>query len=230
MISVTLYSLLVVPDPVSETLYVEALHAIFVVLLAVVLLVHLHLLLLGLHQCSLVVVHLIVHVVVVARALDRVLLVEFIQQLHEHLVVVVEPLRFNLLSPVFVVHLHVVKNRIHQHADVRVLVREQFKNDRHDLSLVKHNFTGGPEEQELKERVQNLLNHFVVLLLGTKHILQKFDEVAIGNNIGSSFIAAHSSAEHDTFEDDIVFCIPGHELTLQEVNNALLLHDSFPRV
>jgi len=113
MISVIPYSLLVVPDSVGETLYVEALHAIFVVLFTVVLLLHLHLLLLGLHQCGLVVVHLVIHIVIVARALDRVLLVEFVQQLHEHLVVVVESLRFNLLSPVLIVHLHVVQNSVH---------------------------------------------------------------------------------------------------------------------
>lgn len=121
-ISYQLSLLLVVPDSVSETFNVKTLHTVFIVFLPVVLWIHLHLLLLGLHKGGLVIVHFVVHVVVVARALDRVLFVELIQQLHENLVMVVETLRLDFLAPVLIVHLHIVENSIHQHANVRILV------------------------------------------------------------------------------------------------------------
>jgi hypothetical protein len=119
-------SLLVfVPDSVRETLNIEALHAILVVFFAVVLLLHL-LLLLGVHERCLVVVHLVVHVVLGANTLNWILFIKLVEQLHENLVVVVEPLGLDLLPPGVVVHLHIVQNGIHKHPNVGVLVGKQF--------------------------------------------------------------------------------------------------------
>lgn len=106
--------LVVVPDSVSKSLDIEALHAVLVILFPVVLLLHLLVLhLLCVLERGLVIVHLVIHVVLSTDALHRVLLVKLIQQLHEHLVVVVESLCFNFLSPRVVVHLHVVKDSVH---------------------------------------------------------------------------------------------------------------------
>lgn len=101
--------LIVIPDSVSKTLNIEALHTILVLFLPVVLLLHLHLLLLlSLSHGSLVVVHLVIHVVLSAFTLDWVLLIKLVQQLHKHLIVVVESLRLDLLPPGVIVPLHVV--------------------------------------------------------------------------------------------------------------------------
>lgn len=121
--------LVVVPDSVSKTLDIESLHAVFILFFPIVLLLHqLLLLLLSLHHGSLVVVHLVVHIIL-AHSLHGVLLIEFIEQLHEDLVVVVETLGLDFLAPGVVVTLHVVQDRVHKHSDVRILVREQFKHD-----------------------------------------------------------------------------------------------------
>ena len=104
---------------------------------------------------SLIVVHIVVHVVGLAAhpPLHGVLLVVLVEQLHEDLVVVVEALSFDLLSPRVVVLLHVVKNSIHKDPDVWVFVRQKFKHNAHHLSLVQHDLSGGTKEQELKEGV-----------------------------------------------------------------------------
>ena len=70
---------MVVPDSVSKPFDIEALHTVLVILLSVILLLHLLVLhLLCVLQCRLVVVHFIVHVVLSAHALNRVLFVKLV--------------------------------------------------------------------------------------------------------------------------------------------------------
>ena len=115
---------IVIPNSISKSLNVETLHVFIVLLiiLAVVFLLHLLLLLLCLHLSGLVVVHLVVHVIPIGPVHDGVLFIKFIKQLHEYLIMVVEALRLNLLSPAVVVRLDVVKNSIDQNTDVWVFV------------------------------------------------------------------------------------------------------------
>jgi len=209
-----------------ETLNIQTLHAVFVVeLLAVVLG---HLLLLSLHQRLLVVVHVVVHVVLLELAL--VLAVKLVQQLHEHLVMVVEALGLDLLAPVLVVHLHVVEDRVHQHSDVGVLVTQQLKHNRHNLRLIQNNLPRGPKEQELEEGVEDLLDHLVVFLLRAEHVLQQLDQVRVGDHVSCDVVSAHCAAQHHALEHHVVLRIPRHQLRLQKVNDALLLHGEFPLV
>jgi len=104
----------VFPNSISQSFYIQTLHVLIVLLIifTVVVLLHLLLLLLGLHLCGLVVVHLVVHVVTF-RANHRVLLIELIKQLHEDLVMVVEALGLDLLTPTVIVGLDIVENGIY---------------------------------------------------------------------------------------------------------------------
>ena len=90
-----------------------------------------------------------------------------------------ETLRLDLLLPVFVVDLHVVQDCVHKHPDIWVLVRKQLQYDRHHLRLVQNHVASRSEEQELEEGVKDLLDHFVVLLLRAKQVLQELDEVGL---------------------------------------------------
>jgi len=76
-----------------------------------------------------------------------------------------ESLGLNFLFPRLVVNLDVVQNGINEHPDVGILVAEQFKYDRHHLSLVQHDFPRGCEEQEFEKRIKDLLHYLVILLL-----------------------------------------------------------------
>ncbi len=82
-----------------------------------------------------------------------------------------EALGLDLLLPVLVVNLHVVEDGVDEDADVSLLVREELKDDGDHLRLVQHHVSCWPEEQELKEGVQNLLHHFIIFLLRAKQIL-----------------------------------------------------------
>ena len=82
-----------------------------------------------------------------------------------------EALGLDFLLPVVVVDLHVVEDGVDENSNVRVLVREKFQNNADHLRLVEHHITSRPEEQELKEGVEDLLHHLVILLLGPEQLL-----------------------------------------------------------
>lgn len=87
-----------------------------------------------------------------------------------------------------------------------------------------------PKEQELEESIQNLLNHLVILLFGTEHILQELDQVGFSDHLSSDIISAHCTAQHHAFENHIIFSVAGHQLRLQKVDNTLVFHSEFPLV
>jgi NhaP-type Na+/H+ or K+/H+ antiporter len=71
--------------------------------------------------------------------------------------------------------------------------------------LVQNNFSCRSKKQEFKESVQNLLNHFIIFLLGTEHILQKFNQMGTSNTFSSKVIAAKGATEHNAFKNNIIF-------------------------
>ena len=79
-----------------------------------------------------------------------------------------ETLCLDLLLPVIIVDLDVVKNRIDEDTDVRVLVGEELKDNGNHLGLMKNNVSGWREEEELEEGIQDLLDHLVIFLFGPK--------------------------------------------------------------
>ena len=115
----------VFPNSIRKSLHIQTLHVFIVlfVILSVVVLLHLLLLLLGLHLSSLIVVHLVVHVITF-RTDHWILFVEFVQQLHENLVMVVKALGFDFLTPTFIMCLNIVEDCIYEYTDVWVLVRQ----------------------------------------------------------------------------------------------------------
>jgi hypothetical protein len=130
---------IVLPNSISKSLDIQALH-VFVILLiifSVVLLLHLLVLLLGLHLRCLIVVHLIVHILGAHLTVwYGVLFVELIQKLHEYLIVIVETFCLDFLSPAFIVSLHVVEDCVYKDSNVWVLIREELQNDGNHLSLI----------------------------------------------------------------------------------------------
>jgi len=130
---------IVLPNPISKSLDIQALH-VFVILLiifSIVLLLHLLVLLLGLHLRCLIVVHLVVHILGAHLTVwYGVLFVELIQKLHEYLIVIVETFCLDFLSPAFIVSLHVVKDCVYKDSNVWVLIREELQNDGNHLSLI----------------------------------------------------------------------------------------------
>ena len=79
-----------------------------------------------------------------------------------------ETLCLDLLLPVIIVDLDVVQNGIDEDTDVWVLVREELKDNGNHLGLMQDNVSGWCEEEELEEGIQDLLDHLIVFLFGSK--------------------------------------------------------------
>lgn len=77
----------------------------------------------------------------------------------------------DFVLPHFVVELNVIEDSIDETLNIWVLVTEQLKNDCDHLGLVKHDVSCWSKEEELEERVQNLLDHFVIFLFGSEEVL-----------------------------------------------------------
>lgn len=77
----------------------------------------------------------------------------------------------DFVLPHFVVELNVIEDSIDETLNIWVFVTEQLKNDSDHLGLVKHDVPCWCEEEELEERVQNLLDHFVIFLFGSEEVL-----------------------------------------------------------
>lgn len=166
-----------------------------------------------------------VHVVhVLLGHWQRVLLVKLLHDLHVDLIVHLKPLRFDLLLPDIVMNLHVVQNGVDQRPNVRVFIRKQLKNNRHHLGLMKDDFASGAKKQELKEGVQDLLDHFIIFLLGAEQVLQELNQVRRCNRLCDLIIAANRADQHDALEQDVILCVAVHQVVVQELNQVPLLN------
>ena len=114
---------MILPNSVTETFNIETLKitlitiiiVFYIVLVCGVKALRMLSMLLAVHVRSLIVVHLVVHVVWVCLSghLHGILLLIVIEQLHENLVMVIEPFSLNLLSPCVIMLLHVIQNGVH---------------------------------------------------------------------------------------------------------------------
>ena len=77
-----------------------------------------------------------------------------------------ESTHFDFVFPNLIMELNVIKNSVDKSFDIRILITQQLEHYLHHLRLMQHYFASSFEEQELEEGVENLLNHFIVLLLG----------------------------------------------------------------
>lgn len=82
----------------------------------------------------------------------------------------------DFVLPHFVVELNIIKDSIDESLNIWILVTEQLKYNCDHLGLVENDVSRWCEEEELEESVQDLLDHFVILLFGSEEILQHFDE------------------------------------------------------
>lgn len=143
---------------------------------------------------------------------------------------VVEALSLYLLSPTIVVGLNVVENGIDQHAYVWVFVREEFQNYRDHLCLVQNDFAGWTVKEEFEKCIQNLLNHLIIFLFSSQHILQQANQVAVCNHLSCWFIATNSATKHNTLKNYVVFCVAIHQMVVKKFYNILLFHNLQPLV
>jgi len=95
---------------------------------------------------------------------------------------------------------------------------------------VEHHLSGGLEEEELEERVQDLLHHLVILLLGSQQILQHLDKIRVGHLCGNSFCSDYGAYQHDAFEDNVILRKAVNEVAVDELNKVGLGHDLLPLV
>lgn len=159
-------SIIVVPNSIGQAVDVEALK-VFIGVVLFIIIVTLPVILL------VIVVHIVD--VIIFRLLQRVLPIIFLHDLHVHLVVDHVALGLDLMLPGVIVDLDVVEDGIDKYSNVRVLIREEFEHDGDHLSLVQNHFSRGSKEEELEEGVEDLLDHLVVFLLGTKHVLEQLN-------------------------------------------------------
>jgi hypothetical protein len=74
------------------------------------------------------------------------------------------------------------------------------------------------EEQEFEECVEDLLNHFIVFLLGSQQVLKHLDEVGGCDVLANLVISANSGNQHHTLEDYVVFGVSIHEVVMKELD------------
>ena len=110
-----------------------------------------------------------------------------------------EPSGFNLISPHLVMKLDVIQNGVNKPLNVWVLVTEKLKDYRDHLNLAQNDVPCWSEEQEFEESVQDLLNHLIILLLGSEKILEHVYEVRGGYHLSDIFSSANSRNQHDAF-------------------------------
>jgi hypothetical protein len=56
---------------------------------------------------------------------------------------------------------------------------------------MQHNFSGRLEEQEFEESIQDLLHHLIILLLGTKEVLEHLYQVRGGYVLSDLIVTAN---------------------------------------
>lgn len=64
---------------------------------------------------------------------------------------------------------------------------------------MQHYLARGPEEKELEEGVEDLLNHFVIFLLRSKQVLQQLNQVTVCDQLGALVVAANGAHQHHAF-------------------------------
>lgn len=160
----------------------------------------------------------------------RVLLLIIVHHLTVDSVVNLETLCLDLLFPVIVVDLHVVEDCVHQNSDIWILIGKKFKYDGHHLGLVEYDFPRWSEEEELEESVQDLLDHFIVFLFGSKQVLQQFDKIRGCDDLSNLIISTDRANKHHAFQNDIIFCISVHQVIVEELNHIPLFNLFLPFV
>lgn len=103
----------------------------------------------------------------------------------------------NFLFPDFIVELNKVQDGVDQFPDVGVLITQELKYDIDDLGLVEDNVTCGLEHEEFEVGVEDLLNHFIIFLLGPEEIMEHTNEVGTGDQLCTFLIPAESTYKHD---------------------------------
>lgn len=98
------------------------------------------------------------------------------------------------------------------------------------LGLVQDELAGRFEEEELKESVQNLLHHLVVLLFSAKQVLKDLDQATLGDEIGYFIRAADRAHKHDELKQDIVLGVAIDEVDMQEFKEISPLEKFLPLV
>ena len=116
--------------------------------------------------------------------------------------------------------LHVVQNGVHEHSDVWVLIGEELEHNRDHLGLVEHDLSRWAEEEELEEGVQDLLDHLIILLLGSKELLKELDQVGARNDLSAFIVTADGADKHDALEQDVILCVLIHQVVVQEFDHV----------
>jgi hypothetical protein len=95
---------------------------------------------------------------------------------------------------------------------------------------MQHNLTCGTKEQELEEGVQDLLHHFVVFLLSAQQVLKKLDQVRRSNCLRDVVITADGADQHDTLQQDVIFCVSVHQVVMKKLNQVPLFNLLRPEI
>jgi hypothetical protein len=75
-----------------------------------------------------------------------------------------------------------------------------------------------------------LLNHFIILLLGSKKVLQHLDQVGLSNLTSDSFSSTDGGDQHYRLEDDIIFSETVDKIVVDEVQKVCLIDYLVPLV
>lgn len=89
---------------------------------------------------------------------------------------------------------------------------------------MQNNITSRFEEQELEEGVQDLLDHFIVFLLGAEEVLQHLDQVRWSNHLGDNFSSANCSDEHHALKHDVILGKAIDQIVVKELYEVGLLN------
>jgi len=110
-----------------------------------------------------------------------------------------ESSHLNFILPDLIMKLDVVENGVHKSFNIWVLVTQEFKDNLDHLGLMQYNISRWFKEQEFKESVKDLLHHLVIFLLGTKEVLEHFNEIGFSYHYCDLFSPTNSRYKHHAF-------------------------------
>jgi len=84
------------------------------------------------------------------------------------------------------------------------------------------------KEQKFQKNIEYLLDHLVVFLFGSKHVLQQLNEVRRCYDVGNLVVSAKSTDKHETFKNDVVFRKAVDQVIVNEFDHVSLLCDCCP--
>ena len=95
---------------------------------------------------------------------------------------------------------------------------------------MQHDIPRGSKEQEFEECVEDLLHHLIILLLGSKQVLQQLNQIRACNHGGDLIVPANGAHQHNTLQENIILSILINQVVVHKLNEVVLSDFLLPQI